>query len=229
MRVLLAEDEPRMARSLARGLREHSYAVDVAEDGLKAQFLAAINDYDLMILDVMLPLKDGCAVARELRAAGFRRPILMVTARDAVEDRINGLDSGADDYLTKPFDFRELLARIRALLRRTSELRPETIAVGDLVLNTADHTATRGGRVISLTAKEYALLEFFMLRRGRVVSRNEIAEHVWDENFDPLSNVIDVYVRRLRAKVDEGFDVPLIRTRRGDGYLLSDAPEDSRA
>jgi two-component system copper resistance phosphate regulon response regulator CusR len=229
MRVLLAEDEPRMARALARGLREHSYAVDVAADGEKAQYLAAINDYDLMILDVMLPLKDGYAVAKELRASGFRRPILMVTARDAVVDRVTGLDSGADDYLTKPFDFRELLARIRALLRRNSELRPEVIAVGDLVLNTADHTAARGDRSIRLTAKEYALLEFFMLRPGRVVSRSEIAEHVWDENFDPLSNVIDVYVRRLRAKIDEGSALPLIRTRRGDGYLLTDAPEDSLA
>jgi two-component system copper resistance phosphate regulon response regulator CusR len=144
MRVLLAEDEPHMARALARGLREHSYAVDIAGDGERAQYLAAINDYDLIILDVMLPLKDGCAVAKELRASGYMRPILMVTARDAIEDRITGLDSGADHYLTKPFDFRELLARIRALLRRTSELRPEVIVVGDLALNTADHTACAG-------------------------------------------------------------------------------------
>src|SRR5690349_20790993 len=173
----------------------------------------------------MLPRKGGYDVCRQLRASGFRQPILMLTARDAVDDRVQGLDSGADDYLTKPFDFKELLARIRALLRRPREIRPERIRVADLVLNTGDHTATRAGRAIGLTAKEYALLEFLMQRPNRIVNREQIAQHVWDENFDPLSNVIDVYVRRLRAKIDEGFGEPLIHTRRGEGYLLSGETE----
>ena len=215
------EDEPRVARFLVKGLREQSYAVDVAADGEQALYHARENDYDLVILDVMIPGKDGYGVCRELRAAGIRHPILMLTARDAVEDRVRGLDSGADDYLTKPFDFKELLARIRALLRRPREIRPESICISDLVLNTGNHTATRGGRPIGLTAKEYALLEFLMLRPNRIVNREQIAQHVWDENFDPLSNVIDVYVRRLRAKIDEGFAKPLIHTRRGEGYLLA--------
>jgi two-component system copper resistance phosphate regulon response regulator CusR len=153
----------------------------------------------------------------------------MLTARDAVDDRVCGLDSGADDYLTKPFEFKELLARIRALLRRPREIRPESIRISDLVLNTGNHTAARAGRSIGLTAKEYALLEFLMLRPNRIVNREQIAQHVWDENFDPLSNVIDVYVRRLRAKIDEGFGKPLIHTRRGEGYLLSAEPEGPRA
>jgi two-component system copper resistance phosphate regulon response regulator CusR len=223
--LLLVEDEPRVARFIAKGLREQSYAVDVAADGDQALYHARENDYDLVILDVNLPLKDGYSVCRELRAAGGRHPVLMLTARDAVDDRVRGLDSGADDYLTKPFDFKELLARIRALLRRPREIRPESIRICDLVLNTGDHTAWRAGRSIGLTAKEYALLEFLMLRPNRIVNREQIAQHVWDENFDPLSNVIDVYVRRLRAKIDEGFPRPLIHTRRGEGYLLSAEPE----
>jgi two-component system copper resistance phosphate regulon response regulator CusR len=225
MRLLLVEDEPRVARFLAKGLREQSYAVDLAGDGEQALYQARENDYDLMILDVMLPLKDGYAVCKEVRARGFRHPILMLTARDAVDDRVAGLDSGADDYLTKPFDFKELLARIRALLRRPREIRPEVMRAGDLVLNTGNHTAMRRGRAISLTAKEYALLEFLMQRPNRIVNREQIAQHVWDENFDPFSNVIDVYVRRLRAKIEEGADRPLIHTRRGEGYLFSADPE----
>jgi two-component system, OmpR family, copper resistance phosphate regulon response regulator CusR len=227
MRLLLVEDEPRVARFIAKGLREQSYAVDLAPDGDQALYQARENEYDLVILDVMLPVKDGYAVCQELRAAGFRHPVLMLTARDAVDDRVHGLDSGADDYLTKPFDFKELLARIRALLRRPREIRPELIRVADLVLNTGDHTAMRGGRAIGLTAKEYALLEFLMQRPNRIVNREQIAQHVWDENFDPLSNVIDVYVRRLRAKIDEGFAEPLIHTRRGEGYLLSGETENA--
>jgi DNA-binding response OmpR family regulator len=225
MRLLLVEDEPRVARFIARGLREQSYAVNIASNGEEALYQAREIDYDLLILDVMLPVKDGYAVCRELRAAGFRNPILMLTARDAVDDRVAGLDSGADDYLTKPFDFKELLARLRALLRRPHEIRPEMLRLSDLVLNTGNHSATRGDRSIGLTAKEYALLEFLMLRRDRIVNREQIAQHVWDENFDPLSNVIDVYVRRLRAKIDEGFTRPLIHTRRGEGYMLSAEPE----
>lgn len=225
MRLLLVEDEPRVAGFIAKGLREQSYAVDISPDGEDAVYRACASDYDLVILDVMLPRKDGYAVCRELRSRGFRPPILMLTARDAVDDRVTGLDAGADDYLSKPFEFKELLARIRALLRRPSEIRPELLQVSDLVLDTAGHGVTRAGHRIELTAKEYALLEFLVLRENRVVNREQIAQHVWDESFDPLSNIIDVYVRRLRAKIDEGFSPPLIHTRRGEGYILSAGPE----
>ncbi len=224
MRILLVEDESRVAGFLAKGLREQSYAVDIALDGEQALYCATVNDYDLVILDVMLPVKDGHTVCRELRASGFRTPILMLTARDAVDDRVAGLDSGADDYLTKPFDFKELLARLRALLRRAAVLRPPVVNVADLALDTGSHTATRGGRPMTLTAKEYALLEFLVLNQGRVVGRTQIAEHVWDEHFDPCSNVIDVYVKRLRAKIDAGSAQPLIHTRRGEGYIMSIRP-----
>src|SRR6185503_6985843 len=184
---------------IAKGLREQSYAVDIAPDGAQAVYHATVNEYDLVILDVLLPIKDGHTVCRELRASGFRAPVLMLTARDAVDDRVAGLDAGADDYLTKPFDFKELLARLRALLRRSAELRPEMARVADLTMNTASHAVTRAGRPVTLTAKEYALLEFLVLNQGRVVGREQIAEHVWDESFDPMSNVIDVYIKRLRA------------------------------
>jgi two-component system copper resistance phosphate regulon response regulator CusR len=225
MRLLLVEDEPRVAHFIARGLREQSYAVDIAKDGEDALYQTGINEYDLVILDVMLPVKDGVHVCKEMRAQGISQPVLMLTARAAIEDRVMGLDCGADDYLAKPFDFKELLARIRALLRRTKELRPETIQIADVTINTANHAVHRSGRSIGLTAKEYSPLEFFVLRAGKLVSRSEIAEHVWDENFDPFSNVIDVYVRRLRKKLDEGFSRPLIHTRRGEGYLFSADPE----
>jgi two-component system copper resistance phosphate regulon response regulator CusR len=177
------------------------------------------------VLDVMLPIKDGYAVCRELRGAGFRTPILMLTARGSVDDRVAGLDCGADDYLTKPFDFKELLARLRALLRRSGSLREEILQAGDLTLNTASHAAARAGDPVSLTAKEYALLEFLVLNQDRVVGRESIAQHVWDESFDPFSNVIDVYIKRLRRKIDWGFARPLIHTRRGEGYILSARPE----
>jgi DNA-binding response OmpR family regulator len=221
VRVLLVEDEPRIAGFIAKGLRERAYAVDVARDGEEALYYAGVNEYDLVILDVMLPIKDGYAICRELRGSGFRSPILMLTARDAVDDRVAGLDSGADDYLTKPFDFKELLARLRALSRRSTEIRPEVIQVADLTLNPENHAISRAGRSISVTAKEYALLEFLMLNQNRVVNREQIAQHVWDENFDPFSNIIDVYVRRLRTKIDAGFAEPLIHTRRGEGYILT--------
>lgn len=221
MRFLLVEDEPRVAHFVAKGLREQGFAVDRAQDGEEALYKVSISEYDLVILDVMLPRKNGFEVCKELRNAGVKAPVLMLTARDAVEDRVKGLDLGADDYLSKPFDFTELLARVRALLRRVKDLRPEVLQVADLILNTANHSVTRRGKRIGLTAKEYSLLEFFMLREGKIVSREDIAEHVWDENFDPFSNVIDVYVRRLRKKIDDGFDQPLIHTRRGEGYILS--------
>jgi heavy metal response regulator len=221
VRLLLVEDEPRVAGFIAKGAREKGYAVDIAADSEEALYKASITDYDLFILDVMIPQKNGFEVCKELREQGITQPVLMLTARDGVDDRVTGLDCGADDYLTKPFDFKELLARIRALLRRAKEIRPAKLEIADLALDTASHTVVRAGRSIALTAKEYSLLEFFVLRAGTLVGRADIANHVWDENFDPFSNVIDVYVRRLRRKIDEGFSRPLIHTRRGEGYILS--------
>src|SRR6516165_2633224 len=221
MRLLLVEDDPRIARFVTKGLEEQSYAVDVVANGNDAVYQVEINDYDLIVLDVMIPGRDGFSTCRSIRALGKRMPILMLTARDAVEDRITGLDSGADDYLTKPFEFGELLARLRALLRRPNELRPAKIVVGDLVLDTASQTAKRGNRSIFLTTKEYALLEFLARNAGRVVGRSEIAEHVWDESFDPFSNLIEVYVNRLRRKIGDDDEQPLLQTRRGSGYILA--------
>jgi DNA-binding response OmpR family regulator len=227
MRLLLVEDDTRIARFVARGLQECSYAVDIVANGDDALYQVEINDYDLVVLDVMIPGKDGFATCRAIRTLGKRMPILMLTARDAVEDRITGLDSGADDYLTKPFEFGELLARLRALLRRPRDLRPAQIRVGDLELDTAAQTAKRGGRAISLTSKEYALLEFLARNADRVVGRAEIAEHVWDESFDPFSNLIEVYVNRLRRKLGEEGESSLLQTRRGSGYILSAPTEAS--
>lgn len=227
MRLLLVEDDSRIARFIAKGLREQSYALDVVGSGEEALYQAAINTYDLAILDVMIPAPDGFAVCRELRKMGQRMPILMLTARDAVEDRITGLDCGADDYLTKPFEFRELLARLRALLRRTGRLQAAELVVADLVVDTVGQNVFRGGKTISLTAKEYALLEFLARNAGRVVGRAEIAEHVWDDEFDPFSNLIEVYVNRVRRKVDVGSGKPLLHTRRGAGYVLSANSEGS--
>jgi two-component system copper resistance phosphate regulon response regulator CusR len=226
MRILVVEDDPRIARFVSQGLREQTYAVDVTGDGDDALYKLAVNEYDAVILDLMIPGRDGLEVCRELRASGSSVPVLMLTARDALEDRIAGLDTGADDYLTKPFEVTELLARLRALLRRGHVVRPATISVADLVIDTRAHSVTRAGRRVELTAKEYALLEYLARERGRVLGRAEIAEHVWDENFDPMSNLIDVNINRLRRKVDDGFAQPLIHTRRGEGYLLA-APDDA--
>jgi len=220
MRILLVEDDSRIARFVAKGLREQAYAVDIAVNGQEALYHASVNTYDLAILDVMIPAPDGFEVCRRLRASGLRLPILMLTARDATDDRVSGLNMGADDYLTKPFEFRELLARLRALLRRSGELRSDRIAVDDLVLDTATQTAARGGKQIPLTTKEYALLEYLARNAGRIVGREEISEHVWDETFDPFTNTIEVYVNRLRRKIDEPPGKPLIHTRRGAGYIL---------
>lgn len=220
MRVLVVEDEPRIARFVAKGLREQAYAVDLSVNGNDAIYKASISDYDAIILDVMIPGRDGFQVCSELRAAGSAVPIIMLTARDGVHDRINGLDSGADDYLTKPFAVAELLARLRALLRRGHAVRAETISIADLLIDTRARRAVRGGKELSLTAKEYALLEYLAREQGRVVNRSELAEHVWDEHFDPISNLIDVHINRLRSKIDSGF-VPLIHTRRGAGYMLA--------
>jgi two-component system, OmpR family, copper resistance phosphate regulon response regulator CusR len=211
MRVLLVEDEPNAAHVLAKGLREQTYAVDVAVDGEAALFQVGTTDYDAVILDVMLPVVDGFAVCRTIRDSGCAVPILMVTARDA----------GADDYLVKPFDFGELLARLRALIRRGRQpLLPERVTVGPLTLDTRSRRVRVRSRDVFLTAKEYALLEYLVRRAGDVVSRGDIAEHVWDEHYDPVSNVVDVYVQRLRRKLDQSGSESLIRTRRGEGYQL---------
>ena len=229
MRILLVEDEPDAARMLAQGLREQIYAVDVAADGDAALEMAYVNDYDLIILDVMLPGRNGFEVCREVRQSGSSVPIIMLTARDAVEDRIEGLDTGADDYLVKPFDFHELLARVRALLRRREALRPQVADIADLKIDMRARRVWRENEAIELTAKEYALLEYLAQRAGEVVTRSDIAEHVWDETFDPFSNLIEVYIQRLRRKIDDGHDVKLIRTRRGEGYVVTAGDEDSNS
>jgi DNA-binding response OmpR family regulator len=221
MRILLVEDEPRAAQMLAKGLREEAYAVDVARDGKSAVYQAAITEYDAIILDVVLPLQDGLAVCREIRGEGSTVPILMLTARDAVEARIAGLDSGADDYLTKPFDFGELLARLRAVIRRGRRpLTPSVLRIGRLELNTRSRQARRQGEALLLTAREYALLEHLVLHANEVVKRGEIAEHVWDAPFETMSNVIDVCIQRLRRKIDAPGQPSMIVTRRGEGYML---------
>jgi two-component system copper resistance phosphate regulon response regulator CusR len=227
MRILLVEDEPDAARALAKGLREQAYAVDVVGDGEAACYQTAISDYDAIVLDVLLPLKDGLSVCRQLRHEGAAVPILMLTARDSVEARIEGLDSGADDYLTKPFAFGELLARLRALIRRGARAPlPDLLRIAALELDTRAHRVLKRGREIPLTAREYALLEFLARHAGEVVGRAEISEHVWDENYDPFSNVIEVYVRRLRRKLDDPGAPSLIRTRRGEGYALGPVPDE---
>jgi DNA-binding response OmpR family regulator len=225
MRILVVEDEPDAARYLAAGLRDHAFAVDTAGDGSTAAAKAAVHPYDVIVLDLMLPDTDGFSVCRALRASGQTAPVLMLTARDAVPDRIEGLNAGADDYVTKPFDFLELVARIRALLRRQPRLVDPVIRIADLVVDTHHQRVTRGGRSIPLTTREYGLLEYLATRRGAVTGRAEISEHVWDETYDPSSNLIEVYIQRLRRKCDYGFGTRLLHTRRGEGYQL--AAEDS--
>jgi DNA-binding response OmpR family regulator len=227
--LLVVEDEPEMARFIVKGLREESYAVDVAHTGLEALNQAEVNDYDLFILDVNLPKKDGFSVCRELRAKGSKSPILLLTAFNDPEDIVCGLNCGADDYLTKPFDFSVLLARIRALLRRLQQQAPKMLTFNDLRLNTSDHTAARAGRSIRLTAQEYALIELFMLHPRQLLRREAIAKYVWQESLDPFSNIIDVYINRLRKKIDSGFDTHLLHTVRNQGYVLSDLPPQPRA
>jgi DNA-binding response OmpR family regulator len=222
MRVLLVEDEPRAAQMLSKGLREQAYAVDIARTGDDALYRAAITEYDAILLDVMLPGTDGFEVCRELRRIGSNVPVLMLTARDAVDARIEGLDSGADDYLTKPFDFGELLARMRAVIRRGRlPLTPAVLNVGDLRLDLRARQAYRSDQVIKLTSREFALLEFLVLHAGEVVGRASIAEHVWDSPFESMSNVIDVMIQRLRRKIDNPRATSLITTRRGEGYMLA--------
>jgi DNA-binding response OmpR family regulator len=221
MRILLVEDEPSAARFIAKGLREAAYAVDVASEGLNAARQCVQNDYDAVILDIMLPGRDGLGVCREIRASGSDVPVLMLTARDAVEARVEGLDAGADDYLTKPFDFRELLARVRALTRRERRpLSPERITIRHVSIDVPGRRVWREETEVSLTSREYALLEYLARRFGEVVGRADIAEHVWDEHYDAFSNVVDVYVQRLRRKLDIPGAPSLIRTRRGQGYQI---------
>jgi DNA-binding response OmpR family regulator len=220
VRILVVEDERRIAAFIKQGLEEENYAVDVAYDGVEALDWASTVNYDLILLDVLLPHKDGIEVCRELRAQGCGVPILMLTARDTVADRVRGLDSGADDYLVKPFAFQELLARMRALLRRGSETKVTRLQVGDLVLDTLTRQATRGERTVELSAREYALLEFLMRHPGHVLSRTQIVDHVWSYDFYTASNVVDVYIGYLRRKIDDGCEAKLIQTVRGAGYKI---------
>lgn len=222
MRILVIEDEKKVASFIQRGLKEEKYAVDVVFNGDDALYLADINTYDLIILDIMLPGKDGIFVCKELRKKKHMIPILMVTARDAVDDKVTGLDAGADDYLTKPFAFEEFLARVRSLLRRQHKVKTTVLKLADLELNQISHHAQRSGKPIKLTSKEYALLEYFMVHANQIVTRTMISEHVWNEDFDSFTNVIDVYVRYLRNKIDKGFHKTLLHTIRGTGYMLSE-------
>jgi heavy metal response regulator len=220
MRILVVEDEEAIAAFLRQGLTEAGYAVDLAVDGAEALHWAAIAAYDAILLDVMLTEQDGLAVCAELRRRGVRTPVLMLTARDTIGDRVRGLDSGADDYLVKPFAFAELLARIRALLRREPVLKGTVLQVADLTLDSVSREVRRGGRVITLTTKEYSLLEFLMRHPNQSLTRATIAEHVWDYDFDNLTNIIDVHVFALRRKLDDGHEVKLLHTVRGVGYRL---------
>ncbi len=224
MRVLLVEDEPRIAEFVANGLNENGYSVDIASDGETALDWPSAADFDLIILDVMLPVLDGIEVCRTLRQRGLSTPILMLTARDAVEDRVRGLDSGADDYLVKPFAFAELLARLRALSRREPATIGNELAVGDLVIETASREVSRAGCRVELTAKEFGLLEYLMRHPNQVLTRTMIAEHVWNYDFDNATNVIDVHVKNLRRKID-GDKTSLIQTVRGVGYRMQADPD----
>jgi two-component system OmpR family response regulator len=220
MRILLVEDEPKMAAVVARGLRHEGYAVDIACDGDEALFQARVYEYDAVILDVMLPGIDGFEVCRAMRDEGHWSPVLMLTARDHVDDRIRGLDVGADDYLVKPFSFGELLARVRALLRRRPRERPTVLRAGDIELDPAAHEVTRAGQEVGLTGREFALLRYLMENPDEVLTRTRLLEHVWDANYDGPSNIVDVYVGYLRKKLEQPFGRPLIKTVRGVGYTL---------
>lgn len=222
MRILIAEDDKKVAGFLKKGLKEENYAVDLCYDGEEAAYQAQINTYDLIILDIMLPKKSGLAVCHEIRQEGVLSPILMLTARDSLDEKIKGLNEGADDYMTKPFAFTELLARIKALLRRSQDYKTKKLTVGDLELDPVSRQVSREGKTIVLTGKEYALLEYLMRNRGRVITQAMIIDHVWDMNYDGLSNVVNVYINHLREKVDKGFEVKYIQTLRGVGYKIDD-------
>jgi len=221
--MLIVEDEKKVASFIAKGLREESYAVDVAYDGEEGAFMALENDYDLIVLDLMLPKLNGMEVLKKIREAQKAVPVLILTAKDSIEDIVAGLEGGSDDYLTKPFAFAELLARVRALLRRSREQKVPILKAADLTLNPLTREVKRGDKVIELTSKEYALLEYFMRNVNRVLTRTLISEHVWNYEFDPLTNVVDVYVNYLRKKIDQGSKVKLIHTVRGVGYIMKEA------
>ena len=223
MRILLVEDDPQMARIIRRGLTENAYAVDAVSTGEDALYRAGIGDYDAIVLDILIPPPDGLEVCRRLRADGSDVKILMLTARDAIGDRVGGLDAGADDYLVKPFQFDELLARLRALFRRGRTTHAPVLTVGALELDTRSHRVRFEGSSVPLTTKEYALLEYLARNAGRIIGRAEIAEHVWDDEFDPFSNLIEVYVNRLRRNIERVSHRKLIHTVRGAGYMLEDA------
>ncbi len=222
MRILLVEDEKKLAAVIKKGLEENGYSVDMAHDGEEGLYMAVNYPCDVIILDIMLPLMDGLKVLQNIRKKEITTPVLMLTAKDAIADKIEGLDRGADDYLTKPFDFSELLARVRAMLRRSGEVKEATIRIADMEIDTARHEVKRGGRHLSLSSKEYALLEYLAYNRGHVVSRFDITEHIYNEDFDLDSNVIDVYINFLRKKIDRDFDKKLIHTVRGAGYILKE-------
>jgi len=222
MLVLVAEDNERLASFVRKGLLEQGFAVDIATDGEEATYMALTGAYEVIVLDIMLPRQSGFDVIRRLRSEGVKTPIICLTARDGLQDRVTGLDLGADDYLVKPFEFAELLARIRALRRRSPDMVPQRLRCADLELDPTTREAHRGGTKIDLTPKEYALLEYLMRRQGSVVTRTSIVQNVWDMNFDSLTNVVDVFVNRLRKKVDYPFERQLIHTVRGVGYCLSE-------
>jgi len=224
MRILVAEDHPSLARSIADGLRDEGYAVDLTFDGNEAMHLASSNPYDMLVLDIMLPGRDGFSIIQALRRRNVTTPILCLTARDGVVDRVKGLDAGADDYLVKPFAWEELLARVRSLVRRGHGQKSSVIAVGDLEIDTAKKSARRAGNAIELSAREYALLEYLAHRQGQVVSRSDIWEHLYDQHDETTSNVVDVYIGYLRNKIDREYPTKLIHTRRGQGYLLGLEP-----
>ncbi len=222
MRILIVEDEKPLADIVKKGLEEEGYAVDIAYNGEDGFFMAENEPSDLIILDIMLPVIDGITILKRIRKAGIKTPVLMLTAKGTVMDKVSGLDSGADDYLTKPFSFEELLARIRALLRRDSGVKSSAIEIGDLLIDMATHEVKREGKTILLSAKEYALIEYMALNKNRVLSRTNISEHLYDHDFDLDSNVIDVFINRIRKKVDRGFRKKLIHTLRGAGYMLKE-------
>lgn len=220
MRILIVEDEKALADIIRQGLEEEGYAVDVAYNGEDGLFMAENEPSDIILLDIMLPIVDGMTILKTIRKAGVKTPVLLLTARDTLTDKVSGLDSGADDYLTKPFLFDELLARLRALLRRNSETKTSVIETGDLAIDMARRQVRRGGREIVLSAREYCLLEYMALNSNKVLSRTAISEHIYDSGFDLDSNIIDVFISRIRNKIDRGYDTPLIHTVRGTGYIL---------
>lgn len=222
MRILVVEDELSLLNIIKKRLKEEGYSVDGCLDGEEGQYYTEINDYDCIVLDVMLPLIDGISILKNMKVKNIMAPVLLLTARDSIEDRVKGLDAGADDYLVKPFSFEELLARIRALLRRNVDTRNNILDISDLSIDTNARSVTRGGSVIELTTKEYSMLEYLLRNKGKILTRTQISEHIWDYDFECNSNIVDVYIRYLRGKIDDGFSSKLIHTVRGSGYTIKE-------